>query len=374
MYPPLLHSTALLAEAGCAVHVLGLDTMNGEIGAEYPPGVQVTLLPSRPSGWKQKAQYGRFAWRALGEAARLQPDWLYASDALAAPAAALVRARRPTRLVYHEHDTPMEAWAPERASAAMRQVMRARHRAVKAADICVVPNAERARALERDTRRADIDVVWNCPRREEAETRRARHDGAAVRFLYQGSVVPARLPVTVIDAFALADARAHLVIAGYNTAGHPGYVDTLLSHARSRGLADRVSYAGVLNRTKLLRLAATCDVGVALFPVDTTDPNESTMVGASNKAFEYLARGLPLIVSDRPEWRETFVLSGLARACDPSRPESVAAALTWFAERASERCAMGERGRQRVLADWNYETAFAPVLAKLVAPADRPVG
>jgi glycosyltransferase involved in cell wall biosynthesis len=258
----------------------------------------------------------------------------------------------------------------------MRQVLAARRRAIRTADLCVVPSDGRARALEAATGRRDIAVVWNGPRRDEAAAPHAPTNGAVVRFLYQGSIVPARLPPAVVEALSQVDARAQLVIAGYTTIGHPGYLEALLAHARTRGVADRVTYAGVLNRTALLDLAAGSDVGLALFPIDTTDPNESTMVGASNKAFEYLARGLPLIVSDRPEWREAFTGRELARPCDPARAESVAAALRWFVERPAERWAMGERGRQRVLAGWNYETTFAPVLETLVgrppkAAADR---
>jgi glycosyltransferase involved in cell wall biosynthesis len=184
--------------------------------------------------------------------------------------------------------------------------------------------------------------------------------------LYQGSIVPARLPLAVIDAFRWLDARAHLVIAGYETIGHPGYVRTLLDRAASAGLSSRVTYTGVMTRADHLTRTASCDVGLSLFPLATDDPNESTMVGASNKAFEYLAQGLPLIVSDRPEWR-LFVEGGVARSCDPSTAASVAEACQWYIDRPDERLAMGERGRRRIVDEWNYEAMFQPVLARMLA-------
>jgi glycosyltransferase involved in cell wall biosynthesis len=161
--------------------------------------------------------------------------------------------------------------------------------------------------------------------------------------------------------------RAELVIAGYETIGHPNYVRTLLDRAASVGIADRVTYTGVLNRSEHLKRTASCDVGLSLFPLTTADPNEATMVGASNKAFEYLAQGLPLIVSDRAEWRHTFVDSGLARACDPSSAASIADACRGYLERPAERLAMGERGRRRVLDEWNYDAMFQPVLARMLS-------
>jgi glycosyltransferase involved in cell wall biosynthesis len=364
-YPPLVHSIALLSNAGADIRVLGLDTWQSELGRPYPPDVAVRLLPAERPGWRQKVQYARFAGDVLRETLAFRPDWIYASDALAAPAVQLVRRGRSLRVLYHEHDHPAPSAAGRRHGAFIRQVLRSRRDLVRTADVCVLPNAERAAIVGRETGRTDVQIVWNCPRRGDAAAGPRRAAGPAIRFLYQGSIVPARLPLSVIEAFRRLDARAELVIAGYETIGHPGYVQTLLERAAAAGLGDRVSYAGVLDRNGLLRLMAACDVGLALFPLATTDLNESTMVGASNKAFEYLSQGLPLVVSDRPDWRRVFVEGGLARACDPASPPSVVAACQWFIDRSEERLAMGERGRCRVLDDWNYETTFAPVAARL---------
>ena len=103
-------------------------------------------------------------------------------------------------------------------------------------------------------------------------------------------------------------------------------------------------------------------------PLATDDPNMRDMVGASNKAFDYLAAGQALLVSDRPDWRAAFVEPGFARACDPNDADALAEAFGWFADHPQERQAMGADGRLRIEQDWNYDTAFAPVLARLAAP------
>lgn len=100
-------------------------------------------------------------------------------------------------------------------------------------------------------------------------------------------------------------------------------------------------------------------------PMTTADVNHRHMVGASNKAFDYLAQGMALLVSDLSDWRAAFVEAGLARPCNPDDPASIGAALSWFASNRDEVRAMGERGRQRILDEWNYECQFAPVLAAL---------
>jgi hypothetical protein len=45
----------------------------------------------------------------------------------------------------------------------------------------------------------------------------------------------------------------------------------------------------------------------------------------------------------------------------------VATAITWFAEHKTEARVMGESGRQMILAKWNYEQQFEPVLRRMSA-------
>jgi glycosyltransferase involved in cell wall biosynthesis len=170
-----------------------------------------------------------------------------------------------------------------------------------------------------------------------------------------------------VRALALLPAEVSLTVVGYETAGHPGYVATLQETARQIGVGDRLVSLGPLSREELMRTCAAYDVGLALFPLTTNDHNEITMVGASNKAFDYLAGGLAVLVADRPEWRRAVVDAGYGLACDPGSAESIAAAFRWSLDHPAERSAMGERGRQRILNDWNYETTFAPVLLRMTA-------
>jgi len=89
------------------------------------------------------------------------------------------------------------------------------------------------------------------------------------------------------------------------------------------------------------------------------------MAGASVKVFEYLACSIPVLVSQVLDFDKLFVQSGFAVACKPDDAGSIAAALSWFLYHPEERVAMGKRGRDRALADWNYEYQFTPVLNAL---------
>ena len=79
-----------------------------------------------------------------------------------------------------------------------------------------------------------------------------------------------------------------------------------------------------------------------------------------------MAAGLALLMTDRPDWHDFFVGPGYARACDPTDPVSITAALAWFLDHPAERQGMGVNGRAKVAAEWNYDIAFAPVMSSLL--------
>src|SRR5262245_42992812 len=118
-------------------------------------------------------------------------------------------------------------------------------------------------------------------------------------------------------------------------------------------------------RRDLLKSASTSHVGLSIMPKWSEDINMQHMVGASNKPFDYMACGLPLLVTDSPEWVTTFVEPGYARACDPDNPDSIETELRWYMEHRDDRREMGCRGQNKVWQAWNYESMFSDVLAAI---------
>lgn len=377
-YPPIEHGARLLANAGCKVRLLGLALLAEELRFAAHPAIDVKLLSVSRTGWRQKVHYVRFlAWVIL-QVCAFRPTWIYVSDPLAAPTGWLVSCvfRRPT--IYHEHDAPLAGRQP--ASTFMRMVLGARRRLARRAAVCIVPNCERADAFREDTGRATVAIIWNTPLASDVVVSRDLASTGALKVFFHGSIVPARLPESLIDAVASSETDVIVQIAGYDPSGG-AFIERLRQYARARGVEDRIVFLGAMPRARSLRACAECDVGLALLPLETDSFNEQTMIGASNKPFEYLACGLALLVSDRPEWRATFVDPGFGRACDPSSSESLAEALRWFANHRGDMRQMGERGRQRVAQTWHYEARFGPVLDMITGrhesrlssaiPADR---
>jgi len=362
-YPPLQHGAHILAEAGCDVVVMGAVTAGTEsIVMERHAGVRVRCMGECAPGWRQKLHYLQFAFWCLYWALRWRPDWIYASDPMSCPVALLASLGDLRRVIYHEHDEPVSAKAGGRDSVFGRIVNRARHVVGRRASLCIIPQANRLRAFVRQTgRRGHSVCVWNCPRRAEASVQREYREPFTV--LYHGTIVPDRLPPATFVALSRLEATTRMRVVGYETIGHVGYVDELRRLCEELGVADRVEFCPPIpSRAELLAAARQCHIGLALMPLRHDDVNLRQMVGASNKPFDYMACGLAVVVSDLPEWSETYVTEGFATACNPESADSIEAAFKRHLRAPAAMQAQGEKAQQRILGGWNYESQFAPVV------------
>jgi glycosyltransferase involved in cell wall biosynthesis len=364
-YPPLEHSSRLLADRGWEVLFLGSGSSGQADAFQFPahPRIAVRRWRHQPRGWRQKAHYSAFSLWVLHQCWRRGAAWIYASDLLACPAALLAARVLGCRVIYHEHDSP-----PNEGSRFFRRLLAARRQLCQRAELAVLPNARRAEVFAGLVRpRCPVRTVWNCPEtREVPSPRPPRRPGEPFTVFYHGSLNEQRLPLAVVQALLELPDAVRLRFAGYTTEGSRDHVDRLLHEAKYLGMAGRVAYAGApATRDELLVLCRQADVGLAFMPPDSGDLNMQAMTGASNKPFDYLACGLNLLVSDLPDWRAMFVEPGYAQVCHPAGAASIAAAVRWWLDHPAEAEAARVRGRQRILAEWNYERQFAPVLGFL---------
>ena len=366
-YPPLEHSSRILAGQGCSVCFLGIDVREAD-DFRFPPhpGIQVRQMSYCPPGWRQKIHFLFYCVWVLVWMLSWRPRWIYASDLFSCPISLLLSWVSGVRVVYHEHDAPGPASSPF-----MRFVLWTRRKLARRADFCLVPNEERARLFMVETGAVEVLRPWNCPSRDEVlRVPRLIHGTGELSVLYHGSLSPGRLPKALFQAVAMLPVPVRLRVIGYETVGHRGYRLELERLAEDLGIAGRVEFLGALRtRAEVLEWCGNSDVGLALMPVRNPSHNERNMAGASNKAFDCLACGMPLLVSDLPEWRSMFVDPGYGLACDPRDPSSIAYALQWFVDHRKEVREMGDRGRLRTLEEWNYDVQFAPISGRLVGAA-----
>src|SRR5690242_5356687 len=165
-YPPLQHSSGMLADAGWRVLFLG----TGAAGANdlvFPPTnhISVWRMPFCGAGWRQKLHYLTFCLWVLITTLVWRPRWIYASDPLSCPVALMLTWLPGLRVLYHEHDSP----APNGLDDGFQSfVLRTRRRLARRADACILPNMQRLEQFQTELGPLRGSAcVWNCPSMSE---------------------------------------------------------------------------------------------------------------------------------------------------------------------------------------------------------------
>jgi glycosyltransferase involved in cell wall biosynthesis len=254
----------------------------------------------------------------------------------------------------------------------MKKVLVYRRKLARASELCVLPQKLRLQQfIEYTGRTKPTFCVWNCPRLDEmvhvnSHERRDKSEEQKLIVYYHGSITAGRLPIELIVAASRLKGAVRVRVAGRETLGSVGYIEELKALAGKHGTPGIIDFLGSMPlRQDLFRSASMAHVGLSMMPKVSKDINMQHMVGASNKPFDYMACGLPLIVTGLPDWVAAFVDPGYALACDPDDARSIEAVLRWYLEHPNERRQMARKCQDKIVQGWNYETMFADVMTTM---------
>ncbi|XKH53513.1 glycosyltransferase [Citricoccus nitrophenolicus] len=120
-------------------------------------------------------------------------------------------------------------------------------------------------------------------------------DNRKLRLIAMGSVFEGRAYEKLIKAVAIASAQIEIELTVCGP-GRPGYLTDLRSLADDLRIGDRVNFIEPVSIEKVSAMYLSADIGMVLY--ESTDPGND---GLSNKLFECVASGRPVIASDLPE-------------------------------------------------------------------------
>jgi glycosyltransferase involved in cell wall biosynthesis len=135
--------------------------------------------------------------------------------------------------------------------------------------------------------------------------------------LYQGGLQPGRGLVNLIEAAARIDDAAFVLL------GLGILADSLRERVAALGLSDRVHVLPAVPADELHEWTCSADIGVQI--LDNTCLNHYTT--DSNKLFEYLMAGLPVVASDFPEIRKVVEGHDVGLLVDPADLDAITTAL-----------------------------------------------
>lgn len=164
----------------------------------------------------------------------------------------------------------------------------------------------------------NVPDVPETPPTPDGRLRMALGIGDAPLVLHQGSAAANRGVDILIRAVAEVPG-VHLVLLGPADSEWPA----LREVARAAGVVDRVHVLPPVPVDELLAWTADADVGVSLLQ----DTCENHRLALPNKVFEYVAAGVPVVVSDLPELRRLVTDHDLGWTVDPADPPALVATL-----------------------------------------------
>jgi glycosyltransferase involved in cell wall biosynthesis len=257
-------------------------------------------------------------------ARRERPDAIHAHDAaMLAPGRVAVR-RSGAMLVYDSHELATEVPYHSRpwsglVSALERLVVPRCDAVITVSDGIAERLQEKYGLSERPT------VVRNLPDlpppRDADGIEQLRESlgvDAAPLVLHQGAVAADRGCETLLRSLEHLDG-AHLVFLG----AEGQYVEGLRRLSTELDLDSRVHFHAPVPLADLLSYSSQADVGVTLLE----DTSENHRLALPNKAFEYIAAGIPVVASDLPELRRLIERYAIGWSADPADPVAVAGAL-----------------------------------------------
>lgn len=167
---------------------------------------------------------------------------------------------------------------------------------------------------------------------------------------YIGGVSAERGSLATIETIKLLCDRGYSVeleLIGPAEQNHANELTQLIDVYQLPGVHLR----GYMKLDEGARIIAKCHVGLAILK-----PIPNYVESFPTKMFEYMALGLPVIVSDFPLYRAVIDKVNCGLLVDPLNPQAIAAAVQWMLEHPEEATAMGERGREATRTEYNWTT------------------
>ncbi|MDZ8188200.1 MAG: glycosyltransferase [Nostoc sp. ChiSLP02] len=367
-YPPTINAVHLLSEH---FDIILIGRNQHPPHWQYPSNVSVHRLGEYTSVQeREQASAGVKLWeyiKFIAQASRLLTNvsLIYAYDAFGYTSAYLCRLlqHQQTPLIYHNHDLNYQLFS---LSSLSGWVQRGELKWVHKANLLVFPSQERALLFKRLTNfNGELMIVPNFPRKSYFKehvnfTKLILERFQKPNILLQGTISIKNSLLELINSLSYLDSSVELKLIGPIKEEEKDLMKDLVIRNQ---VAERVQYVPPVPYNELPWHTWEASIGVCLY--QKTNVNHQTMGTASNKIYEYAACGLPVIVSDQPDYREHLAGETWVSFADPDNPESIAFAvkniLTNF-DKYEKMCLSARRAFEE---KYNYESAFSSLFAKI---------
>ncbi|MDD2134842.1 glycosyltransferase family 4 protein [Pseudomonas kurunegalensis] len=277
-----------------------------------------------------------------------RPDAVHAHDVNTLPTAWLAAVTSRAALVYdaHEISTSREGYKNIRRIVGFIE----KHLMPRASGVITTTDA-RSTFFARAYGVVRPMVLQNRPRYlPSTHTNRIRNELALDKpwpiVLYQGGLQQGRGLQKLVHAATLVPHAYFVFIGGGRL------TQSLINLSQSLGVSDRVHFIPTVRLAELPEYTASADIGVQ--PIENTCFNHFTT--DSNKLFEYLIAGLPIVATNLPEIRKVVDTYGVGLLLNGKDTQALATAVKCLVENPAMRKTMaGNSERAALKLNWEEQ-------------------
>ena len=316
--------------------------------SEVLEGIEIRAL-SKPT--RRRSRFTRTAFQVYRVAREMDADVYHFHDPELIPGGLALRLHR-KKVIYDSHENlpavvAERKWIPAKWRWLLSLVVGWTEK-FAARWFSAIVTADQKSGARLRTSNSHTVAIQNFPRvndfHTEARTRLTNEDYYTVANL--GGVRGDRAAREFVEALDLLSSPPQVKVIWAGVI----YPESLIGDLRRLPGWSKVHYQGRLPRKRVVEILSESSVGVVLFG---PEPNHFDV--RSNRAFESMAAGLPILVSNFPNWRTFVEDNHCGIAVDPTDPASIAKGLEWLIHNPEEAQEMGRRGREAVLDRFSWE-------------------
>ena len=164
-------------------------------------------------------------------------------------------------------------------------------------------------------------------------------------IIYQGKIAPSRGIDVLLESMKYLQGMV-LVLIGFGV-----YKETLSKKLQDHKNKEKIFILDEVPWEELATYTASADIGVFSLQNDCLQ----YYYALSNKLFEYLSAGLPVVFSDFPEMRKVIVENNVGLVVDETDPKAVAKAIHYIMDNPSIYSEMSQNAKRIVKEKYNWE-------------------
>lgn len=344
---------ASLAKAGYQVSFVVKAKDAQSVGCTTQKGVQVIQVPVDSSSRLKRMLFGAKA--VYQKALEVDADIYEFHDPELLPYG-LKLAKKGKKVIFDSHeDYPTQIMEKEWIPTLLRRMISSAYRSyethvVKQLDAVLFPCTKNGINIF-ENRAKQVVILSNAVMLEEMTPPQQEAQKPGDTICCTGSLTYQRGITHLIRAAHQAGVK--LILAGrYSSEEYRRELEAMPEYSC-------VEYLGYIGRQELAQVYARSSIGMS------TILNVGQYASLDNfptKVYEYMAAGLPVIVSDYPFMRRSVQQDDFGIAVDPADVQAVAQAIGAILSDPQRAQQMGENGRQAVLQKYNWDIELKKLL------------